>query len=124
MVERSGGYYGAAFKGYQRVMQGDPLSPTIFNVVVDAVARQWMAVMMEGAEERGKRGKEGRHQNALFYAENDMVATPDPRWLQGTFVTLVGLFDRVVLQTNSGKTVGMFCRPCQAAGTQSEAAYG
>ena len=28
------------------------------------------------------------------------------------------------LWTNAGKTVGMVCRPCQAAGTQSEVAYG
>ena len=30
----------------------------------------------------------------------------------------------MILRTNVGKTVDMFCRPFQAAGTQSEAAYG
>ena len=34
------------------------------------------------------------------------------------FSALVGLFDRVGLRTNVGKTVGLFCRPCQAVGTQ------
>ena len=58
-------------------------------------------------EERGERGQEGRHQNALFYADNGMVASSDPRWLQGAFSTLVGLFDRVGLRNNVGKTVGM-----------------
>ena len=53
-----------------------------------------------------------------------MVALSDPRLPQGAFITLVGLFDRVGLRTNSGKTVGMVCRPCQAVGTQLEAAYG
>ena len=38
--------------------------------------------------------------------------------------TLVELFDRVGLWNNGRKTVGMVCRPCQAEGTQSEAAYG
>ena len=52
-----------------------------------------------------------------------MVASSDPGWIQGAFSTLVGLFDRVGLKTNAGKKVGMFCRPFQAAGTQSEAAY-
>ena len=33
MVARAGGYYGEAFKGARGVTQGDPLSPTIFNVV-------------------------------------------------------------------------------------------
>ena len=53
-----------------------------------------------------------------------MVASSDPRCPQGAFITLVGLFNRVGLKTNSGKTVGMVCGLCQAAGTQSEAAYG
>ena len=37
--------------------QVDPLSPTIFNVVVDAVVRHWVSGVVEGAEERGKHGK-------------------------------------------------------------------
>ena len=57
MVARAGGYYGAAFKGDQGVTQVDPLSPTIFNVVVDAVASHWVTVMVEGAEEQGERGQ-------------------------------------------------------------------
>ena len=104
--------------------QGDPISPTIFNVVVDTVVRHWVSVMVEGAEERGKHGQEGRHQNSLFYADNGMVASSDLRWLQGEFSTLVGLLERVGLQTNGGKTVGMICRPCQAEGTQLEVANG
>ena len=57
MVARAGGYYGAAFTGARGVTQGDPLSPTIFNVVVDAVVRHWAMVMVVGAEKRGKRGQ-------------------------------------------------------------------
>ena len=37
MVDKAGGYFRCPFKGYQGVTQGDLLSPTIFNVVVDAV---------------------------------------------------------------------------------------
>ena len=79
---------------------------------------------LDKAEKRGERGKEGRHQAALFYADDGMVASSDPRWLQWAFNALVGLFERVGLQTNVGKTVSMVCRPCPAAGNQSEAAYG
>ena len=39
IVARAGGYYGTAFQGARGVTQGDPLYPTIFNVVVDAMAR-------------------------------------------------------------------------------------
>ena len=52
-----------------------------------------------------------------------MVASSDLWWLQGAFSTLVGLFDRVGLQTNVGNIVGIVFRPCQAAGTQSKVAY-
>ena len=124
MVARAGGYYRTAFQGARGMTKGDPFSPTIFNVVVDAVARHWVTVIVEGAGEWGEHGKEGRHQAALFYADYDMVAFPDPLWLQVAFNTLVGLFDMVGLQTNGGKTVGMICRPCQAAGNQLESSYG
>ena len=50
MVEKAGGYYGAAFKGGRGVTQGDPLPPTIFNVVVDAVVQHWVTVIVESTE--------------------------------------------------------------------------
>ena len=121
MVERTGGYYGDAFKGARGVTQGEPLSPTNFNVVVDAVVRYWVTMAIDEAERRGERGKEGRHQAALFYADNGMVASSDPRWLQWAYNALVSLFERVGLRANVGKTVSMVCRTCQAEGTQSEA---
>ena len=116
MVTRAGRYYGTAFQGAHGVTQGDPLSPTIFNVVVYAVARHWVTVTVGGADEQGDRGQEGRHQSALFYADYGMVALSDPHCLQGAFNTLVGLFDRVGLRNNVGNTVGMVFRPYQAVG--------
>ena len=118
MMARAGSYYTAEFKGYRGVTHGDPLSPTIFNVVVGAVVRHWVTVILEGAEERGECGQEGRRTNSLFYADYGMVASSYPCWLQGSFGNLVGLFDGVGLRTNVGKTVDMVYRPCQAVGTQ------
>ena len=92
-------------------MHRDPLSPTIFNVVLDTVVRHWVTVVIAGAEERGERGKEGRYQDALFYADDGMVAFFGPRWIQGAFSTLVGLFYRVGLRNNVVKIVNMFFRP-------------
>ena len=124
MVTRAGGYYGTACKVERGVTQGYPLSPTIFNVVVDAVVYHWVTEVIADKEERGELRKEGRHQAALFYADNGTVASSYTRWLQGAFSTLVGLFDKVVMRTNSGKTVGMVYHPCQEVGNLLEAAYG
>ena len=57
VVARAGGYYGTAFRGERGVTQGDPLSPTIFNVVVDAVVRHWVHGVVEEAEARGETGR-------------------------------------------------------------------
>ena len=58
--------------------QGDPISPTIFNEVVDAVLRHWVRGVIADTEEQGEWGKEGRHQADLFYADDGMVASSDP----------------------------------------------
>ena len=78
MVARAGGDCGTEFQGVRVVTQLYPLSPTIFNLVVDAVVRNWVTVVIAVAEEQGERGQEGRHQAALFYADNVMVALSDP----------------------------------------------
>ena len=78
MVTRAGGYYGSDFQGFRGVMQGEPLPPTIFNVVLDTVVGHWVQLMVEDA---GRRGKEGRHQNALFYTDDVMLALLYPGWI-------------------------------------------
>ena len=119
MVARGLGYYGTVFQAAHGVTQGDPLSPTIFNLLVDAVVIHWVTVMVKGAEERGERGQEGRHQAALLYGDDGMVVFLDPCWIQGALNTLFGLFDRVGLWTYVKKTFVMVCRPCKAAGNRT-----
>ena len=63
--------------------------------------------------------------HATQSAEDDgLVASMYPVYLKGVFDTLAELFDRVGLQKNVGKTVGMICCPCREAGNQSETSYG
>ena len=38
------------FRVFGGVTQGDLMSPTIFNVVVDAVVRHWDSLVVEGEE--------------------------------------------------------------------------
>ena len=46
MVVRVCGYYGVPFKGQHDMTQVHPLSPTIFNVVVNAVIWHWILVVV------------------------------------------------------------------------------
>jgi hypothetical protein len=48
-VAKASGYYGDPFGVTRGVTQGDPVSPTIFNIVVDAVVRYWLSQVC-GAE--------------------------------------------------------------------------
>ena len=66
------------------------------------------------SDSRRRRGREGRHQLAVFYGDDGMVVSLDPAWLQGAFSALVAIFDRVGLLTNVAKTVSMVCQPCRA----------
>ena len=47
MVAQEGGYYESPFRGKRGATQGDPLSPNIFNVVVDAVVFHWESLVAE-----------------------------------------------------------------------------
>ena len=41
------GYYRRVFKAWRGVTQEAPLSPTIFNLMVDAIMREWMRQLEE-----------------------------------------------------------------------------
>ena len=59
----------------------------------------------------------------VFNADDRVVASTDPVWLQTTFDMLMGIFNHVGLKTNFRKTVGMVCQPCRAFGVRAEEAY-
>ena len=42
LVCRASGYHGRVLKSERGVTQGDPLSPTIFNLIVDTIVREWI----------------------------------------------------------------------------------
>ena len=56
MIARSGVYFGTPFKVQCVVTQGELLSPTIFNVVVDGVLYHWALVIVEAEEETDPEG--------------------------------------------------------------------
>ena len=98
MAEKVGGHYGSIFQIHRGVTQGDPLLPTIFNVVVDTVIRYWVTVLGGAREVAGQvLGSSIHPLLELFYANDRLVASPESARLQGAFDALVGLFDQVGL---------------------------
>ena len=54
MEVKVSGYYGDPFQGSCGVIHGDPLSPRIFNVVVEEISRHWVGMVLDN-----KAGHEG-----------------------------------------------------------------
>ena len=123
MVDRAGRYFGLPFTGYHGVTQGDLLSPTLFNMVVDSVIRDWVTVLVAT-----KQGMEGlglfiRDLAAYFYADDGLIGSTQLERLQRAFGVLAGIFSRVSFRTNTRKTVIMDCQTCHATGRILVEAY-
>ena len=76
----------------REVTQGGPVSPTIFNIVVNSVVR---AVLMEFCRPQeayhGLVWVVGEH-NIIFYAEYINILVSNPIWVQTTLAELVMIF--------------------------------
>ena len=48
IVFHAGSYSESEFQGFGGVTQWDPLPPTIFNVMVDAVVHHWISLVLVG----------------------------------------------------------------------------
>ncbi|KAL7552528.1 hypothetical protein ACHAWF_016807 [Thalassiosira exigua] len=104
MVCRAGGNYGTPFGASRGVTQGGPLSPKLFNILVDAIVREWLRVLFGDDAALGLDEEMLRVLMALFYADDGFIASRDPDMLQEASDVLVGLFDRVGLVCNTTKT--------------------
>jgi exonuclease III len=99
LVPRQGGYYGRPIKSERGVTQGDPLSPIVFNVVVDAVVRHIRASVPPGTLW------------GLFYADDGWLASHNPTTLQYALELATDLFHRMGLRMNASKTKAMNSHP-------------
>jgi hypothetical protein len=78
-------------------------------VVVDAVVREWLRQSLGKEAARHGLGNLVKTIMVAFYADDGVLSARCPEWLQESFTTLVGLFERVGLRTNSQKTKVMTC---------------
>jgi hypothetical protein len=106
------GNYGRPFKAGCSVTQGEPLSAKLFNIVVDAVVREWMRLMsatIDDVDSNLDACIAGLF--AVFYVDNGYIASRNAEFLQEALDILVETFKQVGLATNTKKTQAMICTP-------------
>ena len=119
LVCKAAGCFGFPFKAGRSVAQGGPVSPTIFNLMVDAIIREWEQLLIIRRIPLGQI----RTLIAVFHTDNRLIASRNPKTLQTAVDLLIGLFDRVGLQTNNTKTEVMVFVPGKIRTLLSEMAY-
>ena len=105
------------------VTQGDPVSPTLFNIIVNAVVRATLQEICGTQEYQHGFGCSAGEHNICFYSDDGRIAGWDPIWVQAVLTTMVRMFDRVGLQKNLNKTNAMICTPGFIWGQQVSEAY-
>ena len=101
-------YYGLPFEVYRGFTQGEPLSPTIFNLVNDAIIRHWVTVAMEAGVEG--LGMSIQDLVPYLYADDGVIMSTKIYSLQRAFDVLAELFDWVGLRKNTWKMLSMVCQ--------------
>ena len=111
-VCRAKGNYGRPFKAGRGVTQGGPLSAKLFNLIVDAVVREWIRQMRDTLDDpQGRLTDQIEALFAIFYMDDGYIASRDAEFLQSALDILVDTFKRVGLATNTKKTQAMVCTP-------------
>ena len=91
--------------------------------MADAVIQEWLCQVMGEEVAADGIGAQIRALLAAFYADDGLVQSRDPAFLQYAFDILVGLFERVGLRTNTTKTEVMTCVPGKIRTALSHEAY-
>ena len=123
VVARQGGYHGDPFEVTRGLTQGDIPSPTIFNVVVDAIVRYWLSLVVDDGSKADGLGMMVQEWLVLFYADDGLIASRNHEWLQMAIECLSELFECMGLRTNTNKTEAMTCTPGYISSQVSDAAY-
>ena len=90
------------------------MSSTLFNVLVDAVVRKWLADVMDNmtAANSGLQGDDVGCLSSLFYANDGAIGSLDHEWLQHANQHLCNLSrDCTELKPDTKKTKSMSYHP-------------
>jgi hypothetical protein len=94
------------------VTQGSLLLAKLFNVMVDAVVREWLQILREESELEGEElDKMMDILFMIFYVDDAYIAARDLVDLQQAIDGLVSTFEHVGLKTNISKMKAIICTP-------------
>ena len=94
MVPRQSGYFGRPFRAGRGVRVGDVMSPTIFNIIIDAVVRDWEARLSPIELD----------ELSLFYIDDGCLTGLDAVRMQSSVNIITDCFNRFGLKMNATKT--------------------
>ena len=95
LVCRASWRYGTEFRANHGVTQGRPLSPKLFNIMVDAIVREWLRQVLGVKEVELGIGMAIRYLVVLFYVNDGYIVSTDPSILQDSLDILIVFFKRV-----------------------------
>ena len=116
MIPKQAGFFGKPFRARRGVRQGDIMSPIIFNIVADAVIREWEVLVEEDENIDSIIG-------SLFYADDGVLSGNDALDIQKAMNILTNVFSRVGLQMNATKTKAMVMTGGKVNAPISDRAY-
>jgi Reverse transcriptase (RNA-dependent DNA polymerase) len=99
VAPRQAGFYGPAIKSDRGVTQGDPLSPILFNIIINAVVRatKQQTLHLDG--------------NIIFYADDGLIASNSLENIQQYLDILNYYLAQLGLNANANKTKILVGRP-------------
>jgi Reverse transcriptase (RNA-dependent DNA polymerase)/Endonuclease-reverse transcriptase len=100
VIPRQAGCYGKEFATTRGVRQGDVMSPTIFNIVIDAVVKHCERVFKTN-------NPNADIPKVLFYADDGVITGDDPTMVQQMLDLYCNTFLRIGLTMNARKTKSM-----------------
>ena len=110
VVTQHNSFCGPQFRETRGMTKGGLALTTLFNVAVDSVICHWLSLTVEenSATHDGIGMVVGRC-IGMFYADDSMIRSRDPEWLQGSINFLVLLLRRVDPMANVAKFNTMNC---------------